>query len=131
MAEPEPRSVPVLVGDAIRETRDLVSKEFALLRTEVGDGLDHLIHALTLFIAAGVVAITGVLVLILALVKALAAMLDSDALAALIVGAVFAAISLGLALWGRSKASLSGLEPVRTEQQVKQDAGIITERMGE
>ena len=75
MAEPEPRSIPILVGDAIRETQDLVSKEFALLRTELGEGLNHLIHALTLFIAAGVVAITGVLVLILALVEAFAVLL--------------------------------------------------------
>ena len=131
MAKPEPRSIPILVGNAIRETQNLVSKEFALFRTEMGEGLDHLVHALTLFIAAGVLAITGVLVLILALVKALAVLLQSDALAALVVGALFAAISLELALWGRSKASLSGLEPVRTERQVKQDAGIITERIGE
>ena len=131
MAEPEARSISTLVRDAIRETQDLVSMEFALLRAEMGEGLDHLVHALTLFIATGVLAITGVLVLIVALVKALAVLLHSEALAALIVGALFAAISIGLALWGRSTASLSGLEPVRTERQVRQDAGIITERMGE
>ena len=129
MAEPEARRIPTLVGDAIRETQDLVSKEFALLRTEMGEGLGHLVQAMTLFIAAGVLAITGVLVLIVALVKALAVLLHSEALAALIVGALFAAISIGLALWGRSKASLAGLEPVRTERQVKQDADIITERI--
>jgi hypothetical protein len=44
---------------------------------------------------------------------------------------VFALLALGLALWGRSKASLSGLEPTRTGQQLRRDAGIITERMGE
>lgn len=69
------------------------------------------------------------LVLIAALVKALAVLLHSEAWVALVVGAVFAAISIGLAVWGRSKASLSELEPVHTERQAKRDAGIITERM--
>ena len=50
-------------------------------------------------------------------------------LAALIVGVVFAVVAIGLALFGRSKASLSGLEPTRTERQLRQDAAIITERV--
>ncbi|GJE42795.1 phage holin family protein [Methylobacterium soli] len=131
MAQPEPRSTATLVGDAVRETQDLVSKEIALFRTEMGESLHHLTRALSLFIAAGVFALTMFLVLILALVKGLAVLLHSEALAALIVGAVFAVIALGLALWGRSKVSISGLEPTRTGRQVRQDAGIITERMSE
>lgn len=61
MAEPEARSVPILIGDALREAQDLVSKELALLRTEMGESLNHLTSALVLFIAAGVLAMTGVL----------------------------------------------------------------------
>lgn len=128
MVRPETRSIPTLVGDAIRDTTELVSKEIALLRTEMGEGLDNLVRALGLFIAAGVLVLTALMVLILALVKGLAALLNSDALAALIVGGVFAVIAIGLALWARSKVSLSGLEPTHTGHQLKQDAGIITER---
>lgn len=129
MTEPRPRTVLELAGDAIRETRELVSTEIALLRTEMAEGLHHLTVALGLFMAAGVLVLTALLVWIFALVKALAVLLQSDALAALIVGGVFAAIAMGLALYGRSKASLSGLEPTRTERQLRQDAAIITERV--
>lgn len=131
MAELQPRTIPNLVGDAIRETQELVSKEVALFRTEMGDSLHQLTVALGLFIAAGVFALTMFLVLILALVNGLAVLLHSEALAALIVGGVFALIAIALAVWGRSKVSLAGLEPTRTERQVRQDAGIITERVGE
>ena len=131
MIEPRLRTVPNLLGDAIRETRELVSTEVVLFRVEMTDSLHHLTLALSLFIAAGVFAMAGVVVLILALVKGLAVLLHSEALSALVVGGVFAAIALGLALWGRSKVSLSGLEPTRTERQVRQDLTIITERTGE
>ena len=79
--------------------------------------------------AAGVLVLTAMLVWIFALVKGVAVILQSDALAALVVGGVFAAITIGVALFGRSKASLSGLEPTRTERQLRQDAAIITERV--
>lgn len=131
MSEPRPRTVPELAGDAIRETQELVSTEIRLLRAEMAESLQHLMLALGLFLAAGVFVLTALLVWIFALVKALAVLLQSDALAALVVGGVFAVIAVALALFGRSKASLSGLEPTRTERQVRQDAAIITERMGE
>lgn len=131
MSESSRRTVPNLVGDAVREARDLVSTEIALLRAEMTDSLHHLTRALGLFITAGVFAMAGVVVLILALVKGLAVLLHSEALSALVVSGVFAAISISLALWGRSKVSLSGLEPTRTERQVGQDLTIITERVGE
>lgn len=131
MADPQSRSIPALVGDAIRETQELASKEIALFRTEMGEGVQQLGRGLSLFIAAGVFALTGLLVLILALVKGLAVLLDSEALAALIVGAIFAVIAVGLALWGRSKASISALKPTRTEQSLREDTRIITERVGE
>lgn len=131
MTEPRPRTIPNLVRDAIRETRDLVSSEIALLRAEMTGSLQHLSRALGLFIAAGVFVLAGLVVLILALMKGLAVLLHSDVLSALVVGGVFAAIAVALALLGRSKASLSGLEPSRTERQVRQDVAIITERIGE
>ncbi|GEP12513.1 phage holin family protein [Methylobacterium gnaphalii] len=128
MTGPRPRTVPQLVGDTIREAQNLVSKEIDLFRTEVSGGLRQLAVALTLLITAGVFALSGLLVLILALVKGLAVLLHSEVQAALMVGGGFGVIALGLALWGRSKTSLSGLEPKHTEAQMKQDSGIITER---
>ena len=69
------------------------------------------------------------LTLLLALVKGIAVLVQSDALAALIVGGVFLLLAIGLGLFGRSKTSLSTLEPTRTGRQVKQDAQVLTERM--
>lgn len=131
MIEPRLRTVPNLLGDAIRETRELVSTEVVLFRAEMTGSLDHLTRGLSLLIVAGVFAMAGVVVLVLALVKGLAVLLHSEALSALVIGSVFVAIAIGLALWGRSKASLSGLEPTRTERQVGQDVALITERMSE
>ena len=129
MAETTPRSIPNLVGDTVREMRDLVGNEIMLFRTELAHGVHKISLGISLMIAAAVFAIAGLFTLLLALVKGIAVLVQSDALAALIVGGVFAVLALGLGFWGRSQASLSGLEPTRTGRQVRQDAHIITERM--
>jgi hypothetical protein len=129
MAEPGLRSIPTLVGDAVRELRDLVGSEIALFRTEMARGVHRISLGLSLLLVAAVFAIAGLFTLLLALVKGIAVLVQSDALAALIVGGVFLVLALGMALFGRSKASLSTLEPTRTGRQVKQDAKVLTERM--
>lgn len=129
MAETKSKSIPTLVGDTVRELRDLVGNEIILLRTELAQGVNRVFLGISLMIAAAVIAIAGLFTLLLALVKGVAVLVQSDALAALIVGGVFALLALALGLWGRSQASLSGLEPTRTGRQVRQDAQIITERM--
>jgi hypothetical protein len=128
MAEPGIRSIPTLVGDAVRELRDLIADELALFRAEMAQGVHRISLGLALLIAASVLAITGLFTLLLALVKGIAVLVQSDALAALIVGGSFLVLALGLGLYGRTKASLSGLEPTRTGRQIKQDAQILTER---
>ena len=129
MAEPGLRSIPTLVGDVVRELRDLVGSEITLFRTEIAQGVHRISLGLSLLLVAAVFAIVGLFTLLLALVKGIAVLVQSDALAALIVGGVFLVLALGMALFGRSKASLSTLEPTRTGRQVKQDAKVLTERM--
>ena len=129
MAEPGLRSIPTLVGDAIRELRDLVGSEITLFRTELAQGVHRISFGLSLLLVAAVFAIAGLFTLLLALVKGIAVLVQSDALAALIVGGVFLLLAIGLGLFGRSKTSLSTLEPTRTGRQVKQDAQVLTERM--
>lgn len=128
MTEPGLRSIPSLVGNAIHEFRDLVADEIALFRAEMAQGVHRLSLGLSLLIMAAVFAIAALFTWLLALVKGIAVLVQSDALAALIVGGVFLLLALGLGLFGRSKASLSTLEPKRTESQVKQDVQILTER---
>ncbi|MCJ2089535.1 phage holin family protein [Methylobacterium sp. E-005] len=129
MAEPGLRSIPTLVGEAVRELRDLVGGEIALFRTEMAQGVHRISLGLGLLLVAAVFAITGLFTLLLALVKGIAVLVQSDALAALIVGGVFLLLAIGLGLYGRSKTSLATLEPTRTRRQVKQDAQVLTERM--
>lgn len=130
MAEPGLRSIPALVGDAVRELRDLVGGEIALFRSELAQGVRLISLGLSLLLMAAVLAIGGLFTLLLSLVKGIAILVQSDALAALIVGGFFLLLAIGLGLFGRSKASLSTLEPSRTERQIKQDARVLTERSG-
>src|SRR6478735_1902799 len=129
MAEPGLRSIPTLVGDAVRELRDLVGSEITLFRTELAQGVHRISFGLSLLLVAAVFAIAGLFTLLLALVKGIAVLVQSDALAALIVGGVFLLLAIGLGLFGRSKTSLSTLEPTRTGRQVKQDAQVLTDRI--
>ncbi|MCJ2137343.1 phage holin family protein [Methylobacterium sp. J-026] len=129
MAEPGLRSIPILVGDAVRELRDLVGGQISLFRTEMAQGVHRISLGLSLLLVAAVFAIAGLFTLLLALVKGIAVLMQSDALAALIVGGVFLLLAIGLGLFGRSKTSLSTLEPTRTGRQVKQDAQVLTDRI--
>ena len=124
-----PGSIHGLLGDALRETTDLARKEIALFRTEMSNNLRSLFLGLAMMVGAAVFAVVALLVLTDALVKWLATVVQSEALAALIVGAVFLAIGIGLALWGRSAMSLSTLTPTRTTRQVRQDARVLSERV--
>ena len=101
MSEPKLRSIPTLVGDAVRELRDLVSGEIALFRTELAQGVHRISLGLSLLLMAAVFAIAGLFTLLLALVKGIAVLVQSDALAALIVGGVFLVLAIGLGLFGR------------------------------
>ncbi len=124
-----PGSIQGLLGDALRETTDLARKEIALFRTEMSNNLRSLFLGLAMMVGAAVFAVVALLVLTDALVKWLATVVHSEALAALIVGAVFLAIGIGLALWGRSAMSLSTLTPTRTTRQMRQDARVLSERV--
>ena len=124
-----PGSIQGLLADALRETTDLARKEIALFRTEMSNNLRSLFLGLGMMVGAAVFAVVALLVLTDALVKWLATVVGSEALAALIVGAVFLVIGIGLALWGRSAMSLSTLTPTRTTRQVRQDARVLSERV--
>ena len=59
MAEPGLRSIPTLVGDAVRELRDLVGGEIGLFRTEIAQGIHRISLGLSLLLMAAVLAIAG------------------------------------------------------------------------
>lgn len=128
MSEPSP-STPSLIGDALREATDLVKREIDLFRAETAGNLGPLIAGVGLLAAAALFAVIALIMPILALVKWLAVVLGSEALARLIVGGAFILVAIVLAFWGRSKMSISGLEPRRTERQVRQDLEMTREHV--
>jgi len=128
--QPTPnQSIQALFGEALRETSDLARKEFALFRTEMSENVRSLVIALVLLMAAMVFAVVTLLLLTEALVDWVSAMVDSEALGALIVAAVTAAVAIGLGLYARSKLSTSTLAPTRTVRSVQRDAEVVTERV--
>lgn len=129
MSNVPPSSIQTLVGDALRETNELARKEIALFRNEMTSNVRSLFIGLALLVGAAVFAVVALFVLVGALVKWVAILVQSDAIAATIVGGVLLAVAIGLALWGKSAMSLSTLAPTRTTRQVRQDARALSERV--
>jgi hypothetical protein len=79
-------------------------------------------------VVAAIFAIAAVMLLTESLVEWLATVVNSEALAALIVGGVMALIAIGLGLWGRSTMTSSSLAPERTMRSLKRDVEVLSER---
>lgn len=122
------QTIQGLVGEALRESTDLAQKEFTLFRTEISQNIRTLFIGLAVVVAAAIFAIAAVMLLTESLVEWLATVVDSEALAALIVGGVLALIAIGLGLYGRHAMTASSLTPQRTMRSLKRDAEVLSER---
>ena len=122
------QTIQGLVGEALRESTDLAQKEFTLFRTEVSQNIRTLFMGLAMVVVAAIFAIAAVMLLTESLVEWLATVVNSEALAALIVGGVLALIAIGLGLWGRSAMTSSSLVPQRTMRSLQRDAEVLSER---
>jgi hypothetical protein len=129
MQDTSNQSLHNLFGEAIRETSDLAQKEFALFRTEMSQNVRTVFLGLAMVVAAAVFAIAAVMLFTESLVEWLARVLESEALAALIVGGVMAAIAIGLGLYGRSAITRFSLTPQRTVRSIKRDTEVLSERV--
>jgi hypothetical protein len=123
------QSVQTLFAGALRDSSDLAQKEFELFRTEMSESIRRMFLGLALMVSAAVFAIAALMLLTEALVKWLATVVNSEALAALIVGGVMALVALGLGLYGRSAFSSVSLAPERTIRSVQRDAQVLSERV--
>jgi F0F1-type ATP synthase membrane subunit c/vacuolar-type H+-ATPase subunit K len=123
------QTIQGLVAEALRESTDLAQKEFALFRTEVSQNVRTMFIGLAMVVGAAIFAIAAIMLFTEALVKWLATVVDSEALAALIVGGVLAVVAIGLGLYGRSAMSSSALTPQRTVRSIKRDAEVLSERV--
>src|SRR3954467_14220921 len=120
-----PKNIPKLVGEALHESADLAQEEFALFRTEMSDNVRTIAIGLVTVIAAAVFAILSLIWLTQALVDWLATKVGSHMLAALIVGAVPALMSIGLVFYGRSAMAKTELAPKRTIASLERDADAL------
>lgn len=124
----ENASIQSLVAEALREATDLARKEVALFRTEMSHNIKLLVAGIVALIASSVFAIATLILLTDAFVDWLAVVLESDALASLIVAGVMLLITLALILYGRSKLSSATLEPTHTIRSVERDADVVSHR---
>ncbi|ANY81896.1 hypothetical protein BB934_17690 [Microvirga ossetica] len=122
------QTIQGLVGEALRESTDLAQKELTLFRTEISQNIRTLFLGLAMVVVAAIFAIAALMLLTESLVEWLATVVNSEALAALIVGGVMALIAIGLGLWGRSTMTSSSLAPERTMRSLKRDAEVLSER---
>ncbi|MCJ2115689.1 phage holin family protein [Methylobacterium sp. J-001] len=100
------------MAEALRGAGDVLRREIALFCQEMADNLRRLIVGLATMAGAEVFAVVG-----------------SEALTALIVGAAFLVIGVVLAFSARSRFSVDGLLPTRTGRQLRQDAVVIKEHV--
>ncbi|QFU17392.1 phage holin family protein [Microvirga thermotolerans] len=129
MPDRDHQTIQGLVVEAIRESSDLAQKEFALFRTELAGNIRTLFVGLAMVVVAAIFAIAALMLFTESLVKWLATVVDSEALAALIVGGVLAIVAIGLGLYGRHAMSLTALTPQRTVRSIKRDAEVLSERV--
>jgi uncharacterized membrane protein len=123
------QTIKSLLGEALRESGDLAQKEFMLFRTEMNQNVRMMFLGVGMMVVAAVFSIAALMLFTEALVDWLATILDSRALAALIVGGAMALIAVGLVLYGRHAMSAASLVPKRAVRSVKRDAEVLSERV--
>ena len=124
----EGASIQGLVAEALREAADLARKEVALFRAEMSHNVKLLVAGLVALIASSVFAVATLVLLTDAFVDWLAVIVDSDALASLIVAGVMLVITIALIMWGKSKLSAATLEPTHTIRSVERDGEVLSHR---
>lgn len=129
MADYQGQGIQSLIGDALRETSDLARKELMLFRTELSENVKTLLIGVGMMAAAGIFAIAALILFTEALVEWLATVVDSEALSALIVGGVMAAIAVGFVLYGRSTMSSASLAPNRSIKSIQRDTKVLSEKV--
>jgi hypothetical protein len=118
-----------LIGDALRETSDLARKEMMLFKAELSDNVKTLLIGIGMIAGASIFAVAALILFTEALVKWLATVVGSEALSALIVGAVMAAAAVGLVLYGRSTMSAASLAPNRSIKSIQRDTQVLSEKV--
>jgi uncharacterized protein YaaW (UPF0174 family) len=121
------QSTPHLLQDVLTHVSNLVRKEVDLARAEVNENMTRAGVAVGLLVGAAIVALTALNVLAAALVAALTEAGIDAGWSAVIVGAVFALLALGMATKGLNDLKSTSLAPTRTLENVQRDAQTVRE----
>jgi hypothetical protein len=129
MPDQNQSTIQGLISDAVRDMSDLARKELALFRAELSENVKALVIGVAMMVGAAVFAIAAIILFTEALVKWLATVVGSEALAALIVGGAMAMVAVGLVLYGRSTMSAASLLPTRATRSIQRDTTVLSERI--
>jgi hypothetical protein len=121
------RSIPGLFGDAIEQLGKLVHNEVQLARAELAEKVGQAGTGVAYVAAAGVLMIPVLVVLLIALALWLTQRGFSPVTSHLIAAGAGAAVSIILALVGRSRLKPEKLTPTVTIQQVERDVATAKE----
>src|SRR5215207_5474182 len=100
MADPQrQQSIHNLFGEALRDSSDLARKEFALFKTEMSASIRGWFVGIAMMVVAAVFAIAAIGLFTEALVEWLATVVNSEALAALIVGGAMLLLAIVCVLY--------------------------------
>jgi hypothetical protein len=124
------RSIAELFRQLSRDIGTLLRQEGELARTEVRQKAGQVAAAGAAFGSGGLVGFAGFLILLQALVAWLAGVLDSTALAALVVGGAALLAGVGLVFLGRSRLKAESLVPRKTVESLRQDAELAAGHSG-
>ena len=134
-----PKNEPLseLVTGIFSDISTLVRKEIELAKTEASEKLDQLVGSLELLLVGAVFSIGAVGVLLSALVTGLAALFvnqgmdgaNATALAAAIVGLLFAVIGWLLVARGLHALRIRNLKMTRTTNSMRRDIGVVKEKI--
>jgi predicted phage tail protein len=128
----DPLHEPTL-GELFVELSDdfshLVRQEMALARAEISENLNRGRQGATQMAIGGVLAYTGLLALIAAIVILVGNWIDSYWLSALLVGAIIVAVGVVMLLSGKGKLEKMNLVPKKTINSIERDAKTVKEKL--
>jgi hypothetical protein len=122
------RSISALLSDLASETILLFRQELALVRAELHEKMSRAGQGAGALGAGALVAYSGWLALVAAMILALALVLPAW-LAAVIVGVVVIVVGCILMLIGRNRLNTEALKPQRTLRTLREDEEWLKERL--
>lgn len=125
---PETRTIPELISALTGDLANLVRKESELVRAEVSEKVDQVVHAGAQLGIGAALLLGAFQVILAALVLALSKLMDplwASILVALVVGVA----GFGLIRNATSKVTPANLAPDRSVRQLGKDARLVKEQV--